>query len=167
MEKLNELLEKYFRGETSLDEEKVLKQYFASGHVAPEHEPYRPLFEAFGQEQEIKYVTPRKQFMLQGNSTRHQWIRAISFTGIAAALLVSLWVIQLPESDNYAVINGKKIENKEFVQSYAETKMQNAGNILSRSRKNIDQVKENLEPVKKVGEAKEKIQDIRNLLYTK
>jgi hypothetical protein len=42
--KMNQLLEAYFEGNTTLEEEARLKQYFTSEEVAAEHMPYAPIF---------------------------------------------------------------------------------------------------------------------------
>ena len=42
--KIDELLDKYFEGETSCEEERELRRFFTEGEV-PEHlQTYRPLF---------------------------------------------------------------------------------------------------------------------------
>ena len=38
MEKIDDLLEMYFRGETTIAEEQVLKQYFKTGQIQAAHE---------------------------------------------------------------------------------------------------------------------------------
>lgn len=43
-EQVNELLERYFAGETSLVEEKQLRTYFLTEELPTEHEQYLPLF---------------------------------------------------------------------------------------------------------------------------
>lgn len=60
------LLEKYFEGTTSIDEEKQLKAYFSSQDVAPHLEHYCNLFGYFKTEKEIKFdkklpLQPSKQ----------------------------------------------------------------------------------------------------------
>lgn len=44
LDKIEKLLEKYFEAQTTLAEEKELKNYFASTNVAPNLEQYKPLF---------------------------------------------------------------------------------------------------------------------------
>lgn len=50
---INHLLEKYWEGETSLQEEETLQQYFNNGSVKPEHEEFKSLFAFFKEEKEI------------------------------------------------------------------------------------------------------------------
>lgn len=45
--KIEDLLEKYFQGETSIAEENELRIYFSSSNVAPHLEQYKPIFECF------------------------------------------------------------------------------------------------------------------------
>ncbi|MFY8065226.1 MAG: hypothetical protein ACOVNM_01920 [Flavobacterium sp.] len=52
LDRIEILLEKYFEAETSIAEEKELKDYFASSDVAPHLEHYKPIF---------GYVTQAKQ----------------------------------------------------------------------------------------------------------
>lgn len=50
---INNLIEKYWAGETSLEEERLIKTYFMSGNVSEEHEDMAPLFDFFSIESEI------------------------------------------------------------------------------------------------------------------
>lgn len=50
---INQILEKYWEGKTSLQEEDTLKQYFNNGNVAPELQQYQPLFQFFKEEQDV------------------------------------------------------------------------------------------------------------------
>lgn len=50
---INHLLEKYWEGETSLQEEETIKQYFNNGNVAPELEQFQSLFQYFKEEQDV------------------------------------------------------------------------------------------------------------------
>jgi len=44
---IRNLLDKYWDGESSLEEETILRDYFSSGDVADEFESYQPLFSFF------------------------------------------------------------------------------------------------------------------------
>jgi hypothetical protein len=47
MNNIDHLLNKYWEGESSLEEEQVLKDYFKSGNVANEHQAFSGLFDFF------------------------------------------------------------------------------------------------------------------------
>ena len=51
---IEQLLEKYFEGETSIAEELQLKEYFNSEHVASHLEVHKPLFSYFSQSKKDK-----------------------------------------------------------------------------------------------------------------
>ena len=52
--KVNQLLEKYFEGETSLQEETMLSTYFNENEVAADLKQYQPLFKYFKEEKAIQ-----------------------------------------------------------------------------------------------------------------
>ena len=76
--KISELLEKYWDGETSIEEERYLKGYFASGEVAEAHQPFSSLFSVIRTEQEVE-MAPQ---------TRVVSINRPRIMSMAAAILV-------------------------------------------------------------------------------
>jgi hypothetical protein len=77
---VEQLLEQYFQGETTIAEEKQLKAYFSSNDVAPHLAKYQALFGYFETQKETQFeqkllLQPRKQFTVK-------WI------GIAASFVV-------------------------------------------------------------------------------
>ncbi len=66
LHKIEILIEKYFEAETSIAEEKLLRDYFASSDVAQHLERYRPMFSYFSEAREVvseqKMAGPRRQF---------------------------------------------------------------------------------------------------------
>ncbi|WP_445719005.1 hypothetical protein [Flavobacterium sp.] len=77
---VEQLLEKYFQGETTIAEEKQLKAYFSSNDVAPHLAKYQALFGYFETQKGTQFVQklplkPRKQ-------SNVKWI------GIAASFVV-------------------------------------------------------------------------------
>lgn len=63
-EKIKNLLDKYFEGETSLDEEKILKNYFLDQrHIAEEFKSFAHLFTFI--EEEKKITAPKLELTLQ------------------------------------------------------------------------------------------------------
>lgn len=171
MDKINELLEKYFRAESTLAEENELKNYFSGTQIAPEHKVYCALFEAFNQEQRVTAnFVPMKVKSKQTNSKR-LWIQMISFSGIAAALLITFMIVR-PQSrnDNYAVMYGNRIEDSEYAHKYVQDKLTKVNDILTKSMKpmqNFDKVRKGLLPVSKIGETKKRINDLQNKIQYK
>ncbi len=54
LDKIEDILEKYFQGETTIAEENQLKEYFSSPNVAQHLEQYKPMFGYFSQAKEHK-----------------------------------------------------------------------------------------------------------------
>jgi hypothetical protein len=81
--KMESLLEKYFEGETSIAEEKELKDYFFSPNVAPHLEQYRPLFGYFAKAKEDTFT---KKVALNSKKRKVAWLSA------AASIVVMLGI---------------------------------------------------------------------------
>jgi len=164
MEYLNKILDKYFNGETSVDEENILKLYFKSDQVAAEHLAYKPLFDAFkieaSETMANKLQSKPRQFFLQ------KWIYAGS--GVAAAVLLAFWLFGSPVfQGDYAIVNGTRINDHELAQQIAQSKINKVGQILGdklQPLESIQTVKNSLEPAKKMGEIKTEINNIKQML---
>lgn len=116
---IEELIERYFEGETSAEEEKQLRSFFAAGHV-PEHlSAYIPLFAYFDEEIRNKEEAKKNQrstasilLLRKEKSVRRTLLYVLS--GVAASLLFLLALHPFVSSanpcfcsDNYVVINGR------------------------------------------------------------
>ena len=85
---IENLLEKYENGETSLKEEHLLKNYFTSDTVAPHLEMYKPMFEYFlvnRQEQFTKDVPLKTK-----RNFNYKWI---SVAAVAVLILMNLHLL--------------------------------------------------------------------------
>lgn len=80
---INNLIEKYMEGSTSLIEEKELKAYFSSGEIAPELLEYAPLFGFFAAERTTVYQ-PKAE--LGSRNNRFTWF------GIAAGIAIIIGI---------------------------------------------------------------------------
>jgi hypothetical protein len=130
MERINKLLENYFKGETTLAEEAELKQYFATGTIAPEHKPYSALFQAFGQEVQQQYTAPVTMVLPKQSSGKRMGVRAVVYSGIAASLVLAVWIQRPRQEEDYAIIRGRRIDNPEYAQRYAEKKLNVVNEML-------------------------------------
>jgi len=77
--KIDNILNKYFEGLTSLEEEKILKEYFASDNIAEEHYPYKAMFNYFEQ---ASSVTNPEPVRLNNNRKNYRTYYATAIAGI-------------------------------------------------------------------------------------
>ena len=52
---INQILDKYWEGESTLQEEQEIRSYFAKGDIADEHKAFAPMFGLFTMQQEDNY----------------------------------------------------------------------------------------------------------------
>ncbi|QSB28167.1 hypothetical protein [Flavobacterium sp. CLA17] len=83
LNKIENILEKYFQGETTIAEEKQLKEYFSSPDVAQHLEQYKPMFGYFSQVKEQKST---QELPLQTKKRNVGWL------SIAASFVVLLGI---------------------------------------------------------------------------
>ena len=83
LDKIENILDKYFQGETTIAEEKELKEYFSSPNVAQHLEQYKPLFGYFSQ---VKQQKTTQEIPLQTKKRNVAWL------SIAASAVVLLGI---------------------------------------------------------------------------
>lgn len=125
MMNIEELLDRYFEGETSAEEELQIRTFFASGNL-PEHlVAYKPLFAYF--DKEISQLEAKKDNRLPAiRRIGHKKAVLYILSGVAACILALLSLSRLlyPAdpcfcSDNYVVINGRCYTDIHTVRSLA------------------------------------------------
>ena len=95
LDRIEILLEKYFEAETSIVEEKELKDYFTSSDVAPLFEQYKPLFAYAVQAKQEQFsfapfgFHPQVQATIPLNTIKHK--SAVWFS-VAASVVVLLGI---------------------------------------------------------------------------
>lgn len=100
---IEELLNKYFEGATSCEEERELRRFFTQGPV-PEHlQAYRPMFAFFDEES-------KRSQMPSSPGIPRRLLYALS--GIAAGVVIALAIAGISRHignppENYVVIDGK------------------------------------------------------------
>lgn len=174
MERINRLLEKYFNAETTLQEEKELRNYFLGQEIQKELMPYKALFAGFAAEKEIKAEThPAITPTLTARKPKFTGWKMLIYSGVAASILAVTW-FTLPtfnsHSDTYAIVNGAKITDEAYAGQLAEKKLQQVHNVLQNSMqtlKSIETVKNTLQPMEKLSETRNQITDLRNKLQIK
>jgi hypothetical protein len=83
LDKIENILEKYFQGETTIAEENELKKYFSSPNVAQHLEQYKPMFGYFSQ---VKQQKLAQEIPLQAKKRNVAWL------SIAASIVVLLGI---------------------------------------------------------------------------
>lgn len=117
--KIEELIDHYFEGQTSCEEERELRRYFTSENI-PEHlQMYRPLFACLEQEAKAfrTETTPVKVA-----SYRRRFLYMVS--GVAAGILLLIGIAGTqhylhPTPENYAIIDGKQYTDADLVREQA------------------------------------------------
>ena len=110
------LVNKYFAGETSLQEEETLKAYFNSDAVDVSLKSYQPLFQFLKKEKEIEsskaFVVPNSK---EATHSRLRFVRGGLFWRAAAAVLVigvgSFFLLkQFKIKDNHSIAQNERIK---------------------------------------------------------
>ena len=132
-QQIKELLEKYFAGDTSLDEEQTLRHYFTGRSVAPELQTYRPLF-AFFEKAREEQLHPAFEDRLIGQldrgsqptaRIRPMYAFALRIAAAVALLIGLYFLVPLATTDHHGdamAINWDKYEPASEEIALEETK---------------------------------------------
>ena len=126
--KIDELLDKYFEGETSCEEERRLRRFFTEEEV-PEHlHKYRPLFACL--DREVKAL--KKAANSDSHSKKPARLYRLTYIlgGIAAGVLLLIGIAKiLPYSappENYVIIDGVRYTDEKLVEAKVLEALKNA-----------------------------------------
>ncbi len=162
-QKIQDLLQRYFDGATSLEEERKLQQFFSREEIPGELKKYQPLFAFFTEE---KAIEP-PQHKPKGKTIRIPWLIV---TGIAASIAI-LFLVTVPKSQQEEFkyyVDGKRVYDEAAAMETAETKlqmmamtMQKAKNSMSAFEK-VQEGTSSLQQIEKVQEAYHKAEGMIN-----
>ncbi len=93
LEEIQTLLDKYWSGETTLEEERSLKAYFAGPLVHERYHPFLPLFQTLQQEQSVLLEQVRVVPMRARTSNPIRWAIAAS---VVTLLGIGAWWMSRP-----------------------------------------------------------------------
>jgi len=101
------LIEKYYEGETSVDEENQLRTFLAQSNVTEQFEAEKAIFGYF------EHKKSKKQFTLQ------PYRRWMAVAAVLAGVIISVSTFQRAGNTNYAFVDGEKITEIQTVKSLA------------------------------------------------
>lgn len=120
-------MEKYFRAETSLEEETALRAYMLSEELGEDLRQYRPLFQFFEEEKENSLSSDfegkllaemdRPAKLVRINSRRRQLLRVAAL----AAVLTGAYLLLPVQQHRQQAIDWSKYEVTDEQQAYEET----------------------------------------------
>lgn len=90
-DEIKALLDRYWEGETSIEEERSIKTYFNAGPIDERLLPVAPLFKAINEEQTVQMKARARQFALRPRMYQYAAAAAV------ALLLAAGWWISRPE----------------------------------------------------------------------
>ena len=123
-QKIHELLQRYFDGATSLEEERDLQRYFAESDCPESLKVYRPLFNFFAEERAIEHSTSLTEH--SAHKKRNIRLPLYIITGIAASIAI-LFMVGVPkmQTDDYIyLVNGQRVYDQTAALEMAENKLQ-------------------------------------------
>lgn len=165
MKRIEELLDKYFEATATLEEEKELKKYFFSENISEEYTKYQPLFVAFQEEKNMVY-----EEKIISKNNKIIWVRFSMLSGVAASIAVvfMLFFLYNKNLDTFIVMNGKRVNDVELAQEYAENKLMDVSSLFSRNLQPLNdaesRIKEGLEPIIQAENAAEQVIKYENKL---
>ncbi len=121
---VNELLNKYFEGETSAAEEQELRVFFNSQEVPENLKSYKPFFAYISEEIE-KQKIPEKTEMKRIAFTKRKIIYYISTAAACTIIFLAIGLLNRPKKlpciadGSYVIINGQCYSDVEMVKSMA------------------------------------------------
>ena len=98
---INELLNKFMAGSSTLEEEDILSQYFAQSHIPTEWEQYRLLFA------ELEAMKPAEQ-------PKHRWLRWSVAAAVTLITLLTIWG-SLSHSQNEQIMADNEVAQADSI----------------------------------------------------
>lgn len=129
--KIEQLLESYFEGETTLQEEKTLRTYFTGTEVAPHLRPYVGMFSAFAKAQQETYDAP---IILPKKRRKYSWIASAA---AAVVLCIGLYTQIQPKQTITSSYDDPKVAVQKATQALGMV-----SKLLAQSTAQLETVKE-------------------------
>lgn len=127
---IRSLLDKYFEGDSSAEEEKVLRRYFAQDNLPEDLKVYASIFRFIDDEASalavLNEIRSENDHRTRRRVLSYKNLRVIA--AVAATLLIVILVLMRPNrqpslNGNYVWVDGKQITDPAIVDKYAEASL--------------------------------------------
>ncbi len=153
------LLNKYWEGESSLEDEAQLKSYFGSNNVHPDHEDYKDLFVFFGEESGLTSSLNLESGTKLLNSTTpvaktiSLTRRLMSVAAIGIVLFSAFWLYQSTE-DNIKGTNSAYVHEVEDAEEALRITKDALAFLSVKFDKSSNTIHDNVKKIKAVNSIK-------------
>jgi len=134
-EEINHLILQYFEGNTSAEDEKILRDYFLQEDIDEDFRSYRPLFTAWNdlsnQPEQLKiddsFVENQNNIYLIEKSKIRKYLRisATAIAGIAACILLFFMTYHPQPTTTFVIIDGVKYTDDAIVKNAFDASIEN------------------------------------------
>lgn len=119
--KIEELLDRYFEGQTSCEEERQLRRFFTTESI-PEHlQVYHPLFACL--EQEAKDFRKKDDSGIKKPSVNRRFLYTLGAVAAGVLLLIGIagthQYLHHSTPENFVIIDGKQYTDAKLIQEQA------------------------------------------------
>jgi hypothetical protein len=160
--KVNDLLERYFNAETTLEEEESLRIYFSNTYIETEFKKYAPLFNYFSKEiVEIDSAIPSSTSFnpqkVNFFSYKNVYFRSFSLTAAVAMAVFTYIIWPTPQNGIEMMIDGVKVNNQKLAITKSEkhlakiSSMMNLVTERTNSLNKLEDVQKTLSAINCVG----------------
>lgn len=125
-EEIQALLDRYWEGDTSLEEERRIKAYFNAGQIDARLQSFAPMFQAFREEQAVQLITKAKIAPMRPQM--YQWAAAAS---IALILAAGWWMYQAEDKGTDPMANQTPVDTLKQVAPDQVPETQSQSNTLA------------------------------------
>lgn len=171
--KWNELLDLYFSGETTLEQEQMLRDYFASDDVAVEHEEFIPLFSYMNAENKLvneddekledaqkKEIAKVAEIIQNKEITVGEivdkrrsgyWKLVIPAAAVAILLIGGFLLKQSNPAPEYELmIGGVEVKDEQRALALAQDKLDIVNNAMAMLNERTEKIAQSTSPAKKL-----------------
>lgn len=129
LQEAEKLIERYYEGETSVAEEKLLYEYLSRKDIPNKFEAEKAIFSYFENEKEKKTVSLVPNVL--------KWVASVA---AVVAILIGVLLINKPSTTSYAYVDGKMITDKNEILTLAQATIGNLSLEIDEVEKGLNNI---------------------------